>query len=92
MSIVLIVEDVPALREQYAYDLRRLAGHDTLTAADGDEALAILESEPVDCLILDLEMPGTDGFEVLRRLRARDNQIPVIVRMMKTTVNRTKTA
>jgi two-component system nitrogen regulation response regulator NtrX len=79
MSVVLIVEDVPALREQYAYDLRRLAGHDTLTAADGDEALAILESEPVDCVILDLEMPGTDGFEVLRRLRARDNQVPVIV-------------
>jgi len=79
MSVVLIVEDVPALREQYAYDLRRLAGHDTLTAADGEEALSTLESEPVDCVILDLEMPGTDGFEVLRRLRAQGSRVPVIV-------------
>ncbi len=79
MSVVLIVEDVPALREQYAYDLHRLAGHDTLTAANGDEALSILESEPVDCVILDLEMPGTDGFEVLRRLRSRGSRVPVIV-------------
>jgi DNA-binding NtrC family response regulator len=79
MTTVLIVDDVPAMREQYAYDLRRLGGYQTLTAGDGAAALEMLRSEPVDCVILDLEMPGVDGFEVLKTLRERGSQIPVIV-------------
>jgi DNA-binding NtrC family response regulator len=79
MSLVLIVDDVKAMREQYAYDIERLAGHQTLTAASGAEALKVLETEPVDCLILDLEMPGVDGFEVLQTMRQRKMRLPVIV-------------
>ena len=79
MSRILIVDDVPAMREQYAYDLARLGGHETLTAGGGAEALALLEREAVDCVILDLEMPGVDGFEVLRALAARGAAPPVIV-------------
>ncbi len=79
MSRILIVDDVAAMREQYAYDLRRASGHETMTAASGGEALRILDQEPVDCLILDLEMPGIDGFEVLRALGARGGAPPVIV-------------
>jgi DNA-binding NtrC family response regulator len=79
MTTVLIVDDVPAMAEQYAYDLRRLAGHDTLTARDGDTALEILARESVDCVILDLEMPGKDGFAVLRAMRERDLEVPVVV-------------
>ena len=45
----------------------------------GDEALDLLGREPIDCVVLDLEMPGTDGFEVLRRLRQRGIDVPVIV-------------
>ncbi len=79
MSRILIVDDVEAMREQYAYDITRLGGHETLTASAGDEALLILQREPVHCVILDLEMPRVDGFEVLRTLQHNKSSIPVIV-------------
>src|SRR2546427_13035513 len=79
MTLVLVVDDVAAMAEQYAYDLKRLRGHETITAADGRQALDALGREPVDCVILDLELPGTDGFGVLRALRQRGNDVPVIV-------------
>ena len=76
---VLVVDDVPAMAEQYAYDLRRVGKYDAVIARGGDEALDLLGREPIDCVVLDLEMPGTDGFEVLRRLRQRGIDVPVIV-------------
>ena len=76
---VLVVDDVPAMAEQYAYDLKRVGRYTTTVAAGGDEALEVLAREPIDCVILDLEMPGTDGFEVLRRLQQRGIDTPVIV-------------
>ena len=76
---VLVVDDVPAMAEQYAYDLKRVGRYDTTVAAGGDEALDLLAREPIDCVVLDLEMPGTDGFEVLRRLQQRGIDTPVIV-------------
>ena len=79
MTLVLVVDDVPALAEQYAYDLRRLGGYEVLVAQDGRQALERLGGEPVDCVILDLEMPGMDGFEVLRALERRGSEVPVIV-------------
>lgn len=79
MALVLIVDDVPALAEQYAYDLRRVGGYDTMTATGGGEALDIIMETEVDCIILDLEMPEIDGFEVLRALKKRRIAIPVIV-------------
>ena len=79
MTLILIVDDVPAMAQQYVYDLKRLAGHETLVARSGEEALDVLSREPVDCVILDLEMPGMDGFEVLRAMERRAVQVPVIV-------------
>ena len=79
MTLVLVVDDAPAMAEQYAYDLRRLGGHEVHVAHDGREALERLGGEPVDCVILDLEMPGMDGFEVLRALERRGSEVPVIV-------------
>lgn len=79
MSLILVVDDAPAMAEQYAYDLRRLGGHDVLTARHGEEALQVLEREPVDCVILDLEMPVMDGFETLRELARRGSDVPVVV-------------
>ncbi len=79
MSRVLIVDDNAAMREQYAYDLNRHGGHEILTAADGTEALDLLAAEPVDCVVLDLEMPRTDGFAVLRGMQEKDIDTPVIV-------------
>jgi two-component system nitrogen regulation response regulator NtrX len=79
MALVLVVDDVPALAEQYAYDLRRVGAYETRVATGGKEALDVIASEAVDCVILDLEMPGVDGFEVLRALKRENLQIPVIV-------------
>jgi len=79
MTMVLVVDDIPALTEQYAYDLKRLGGYEVVTAIEGGKALELLRSAAVDCMILDLEMPGMDGFEVLRRLEQQGSEVPVIV-------------
>jgi DNA-binding NtrC family response regulator len=79
VTLVLIVDDAQPLAEQYAYDVKRLGGYDTLTAPDGRVALDVLARDPVDCVLLDLEMPGMDGFEVLRQLERRGVRVPVIV-------------
>ena len=79
MSRILVVDDVAAMADQYAYDLRRLGGHEVSVAGSGEAALDGLEQNGADCVILDLEMPGMDGFEVLRRLRHRGDDVPVIV-------------
>lgn len=79
MARVLIVDDVRALADQYAYDLRRIGGHDTRVVTSGEAALDAMARDAVDCVILDLEMPGVDGFEVLRRMHNDGVEIPVIV-------------
>ena len=79
MSVILIVEDVEAMRSQYAYDLQRLGGHETLEAPSVDRALELLAREAVDCVLLDLEMPRRDGFELLKEAAARALTVPVIV-------------
>lgn len=79
MPLVLVVDDVRPLAEQYAYDLNRLGGYDTVVADGGARALEYLGREPVDCVILDLEMPDPDGFAVLRALAQKGNETPVIV-------------
>jgi DNA-binding NtrC family response regulator len=79
VTLVLVVDDVPALREQYAYDLRRIAGYEVIPAENGRQALERLKDSAVDCMILDLEMPGMDGFELLRILEQQGSEVPVIV-------------
>ncbi len=79
MTLVLVVDDVRAMSEQYAYDLKRLGGYDVILADSGQEALEMVASDAPDCVILDLEMPGMDGFDVLRSLERRGAETPVIV-------------
>ena len=79
MSRILLVDDNAALREQYAYDLNRLGGHEVRTAADGIEALEVLAAEPFDCVVLDLEMPRLDGFGVLQGMAKQGVDTPVVV-------------
>ncbi len=79
MRLVLVVDDVRAMAEQYAYDLKRVGGYEVLIAGGGAAALEHLAGEAIDCVILDLEMPGVDGFEVLRTMKERGDATPVIV-------------
>jgi CheY-like chemotaxis protein len=79
---VLVVEDDPALREIYAGALRGY-GHEVRTAADGSAALDALSNGWQPCVVfLDLRMPGMDGWEFSRRLRAdarwRDVHVVVV--------------
>jgi DNA-binding NtrC family response regulator len=79
MTLILVVDDVAAMAQQYAYDLRRIGGYEVLTAGEGRQALEILADAEVDCMLLDLEMPGMDGFEVLRALERAGSEVPAIV-------------
>jgi len=79
-ATVLVAEDDTDLRGVLAAALTR-NGHRVLQARDGAEALAAIEREHVDLLVLDLVMPNIDGYEVLARLQANDThaRIPVVV-------------
>jgi len=78
MATILIVDDEKNIRATLGRGLR-LEGYDTLEAADGEQALQRLDSDPVDLILLDLQMPAIDGFEFLERLRAAGRSIPVVV-------------
>ncbi|MGY3452210.1 sigma-54-dependent transcriptional regulator [Bradyrhizobium sp. USDA 4353] len=77
MATILIVDDDAALRDGLAETLTDL-GHIALTAASGREAIGMV-SEETDAILLDLRMPGIDGIETLRRIRADGDAPPVIV-------------
>ncbi|MEA2362294.1 MAG: two-component system, OmpR family, response regulator MprA [Thermoleophilaceae bacterium] len=75
---VLIVDDDRSLRDA----LRRalvLGGYDTLSAANGREALAQVAEATPDALVLDIGLPDVDGLEVCRRLREAGNRVPVLI-------------
>jgi len=77
---ILVVDDERAVRESLRRALE-LEGYEIELADDGNEALATLrEEEPQpDVVILDVLMPGVDGLEVCRRLRANGNHVPVLM-------------
>ena len=77
-NAVLIVEDEETLRD-YLKRMLTETGYEVLTAAEGAEGLALLESKRVDIIITDLYMPGMDGFAVLERVQEQYSEIPVIV-------------
>jgi two-component system response regulator MprA len=77
---ILVVDDERAVRESLRRALE-LEGYEIELAGDGSEALSTLgrdEPQP-DAVILDVLMPGVDGLEVCRRLRAAGNQVPVLM-------------
>lgn len=81
---VLVVDDDPSIRDVLATALR-YAGFDTAMAADGREALAAVNGTAPDLVVLDILMPGLDGLEVCRRLRAGEHTVPVIFLTARTT-------
>jgi len=77
MVRVLLAEDDEAISEPLARALRR-EGYDVELAANGPDALAAAQTT-ADVLVLDLGLPGMDGLEVCRRLRASGSRLPVLV-------------
>ena len=74
---VLVVEDEPILLETLAYNLQK-QGYEVLTAADGYQAIALARKERPALLVLDLMLPGVDGFEVCRILR-QEMSVPILM-------------
>jgi len=77
MSTILVVDDEPIVRDVVVRYLRR-DGYRTREAATGDEAREILEAEMPELVVLDVMLPGTDGLELCRWIRARSD-LPVIM-------------
>jgi DNA-binding response OmpR family regulator len=77
MSTILVVDDEPIVRDVVVRYLRR-DGYETREAATGDEAREILEAETPELVVLDVMLPGTDGLELCRWIRARSD-LPVIM-------------
>src|SRR5881296_528044 len=77
VTTVLVVDDEPIVREVVVKYLER-EGFRTLEAADGDRARELLERDSPDLVVLDLMLPGTDGLELCRWIRAR-SRLPVIM-------------
>ncbi len=75
---ILIVEDEVRLSRHIASALRD-AGHEAVVVHDGETALGEIEGKPFDLLVLDIGLPGIDGFEVLRRLRAKKMSHRVLI-------------
>jgi two-component system response regulator MprA len=75
---ILVVDDEPSVREALRRALM-LDGHDVDTAPDGGRALASIEARAPDAIVLDVLMPGVDGLDVCRRLRAKGDRTPVLM-------------
>lgn len=74
---LLVVDDEPSILELLAASLR-FSGFEVATATDGEDALVRARDFAPELVVLDVMMPGLDGFEVARRLRASGDQVPVL--------------
>ena len=77
-ATILVVDDDPDCREIAARLLER-AGYRTRRAASGEECMRIALAEPIDVVLLDVMMPGMDGFAVCEALRQAGKRLPVIL-------------
>jgi DNA-binding response OmpR family regulator len=75
-TTVLVVDDAPEITE-ILRDYLEADGFTVITAGDGGRAVAVITAEPVDCVLLDVMMPGASGFEVCRQIR-ETSQVPVL--------------
>lgn len=78
MSTILLVEDDPIIRQTTEFALRR-AGFDVMSAADGSQALELAERSKPDLVLLDIMLPGMDGYQVAERIRSTDRESAIIM-------------
>lgn len=78
MARILVVEDEANLAQGLLFNLKA-EGHEVSVEGDGDSALACLQREPFDAVVLDVMLPGRNGFEIASALRAADNYVPVLM-------------
>jgi two-component system response regulator MprA len=85
MECILVVDDERAIRDALHLILTR-RGYDVLLAADGEEALDMIETCHPDLVILDVLLPHMDGLTACRRLRARGDDVPVLMLTARDTI------
>lgn len=85
MFRILVVEDDRGTR-RLTEDILLDAGYEPITASNGLEALDVMERKHIDLMILDVMMPGMDGFELLRQLRGNGFDLPVLMLTAKQTL------
>jgi excisionase family DNA binding protein len=73
---ILVVDDEEVIRE---YFQKVLAEHKVMTAASGEEALALIRRDRPDLVLLDIRLPGIDGLQTLKRIKEMDKSIAVIM-------------
>lgn len=78
MSLILVVEDDPIIRQTVSYALTR-SGFEVTAVADGTAALEAARSRKPDLVLLDLMLPGMDGYEVAQALRQDDRETAIIM-------------
>lgn len=78
MFNVLVVEDDSKLRQLFCTVLTK-NGYHALSAANGEDALAVLDKEYIDLIICDIMMPKMDGFELTQTLRDNNQQLPILM-------------
>ena len=84
MRKVLVLEDEENIRSFVVINLKR-AGYQTVEAGTGEEALEVVKANPdIKVALLDIMLPGIDGFEVCRRLRSMDSKIGIIMLTART--------
>jgi DNA-binding response OmpR family regulator len=74
---ILLIEDDPHVREGFEMALRHL-GHEVVARGDGEAGIAAIRSAEPDVVVLDVMLPGADGFEVCRRVRAFSS-VPIVM-------------
>ena len=75
---ILLIEDEDNVRESYV-DMLGFLGYDVITADNGKTGLEVINSQPIDIVITDLNMPVMNGMEALRRIKKKNEEIQVIV-------------
>ncbi|HEX4079842.1 MAG TPA: response regulator transcription factor [Rhizomicrobium sp.] len=83
MQRVLVVDDEPPIRRFLRTSLSS-QGYQVLEAEDGPAARAVLQKNAVDVVVLDLGLPGLDGFEIIKQLREAGSALPIIVLSSRT--------
>jgi CheY-like chemotaxis protein len=78
MKHILVVDDEKNICELYRRELED-DGYSVTVAGSGKEALASVENNPPDLIVLDIQMPGMSGVEILERIMGRDKGIPIIL-------------
>lgn len=75
---VLVVDDEEGIRVLYKEEFEE-AGFSVTLAADGEEALKLIEADAPDLVVMDIKMPGIDGVELLREVKERCKDLPIIL-------------